>query len=51
MGGPCGRKPLGRPRRRRVDNIKMELGEVEWGVLTGLVWIKIRTSGELLLMR
>jgi hypothetical protein len=23
--------PLGRPRRRWVDNIKMDLGEVGWG--------------------
>jgi hypothetical protein len=26
-----GKRPLGRPRRRRVDNIKMDLGEVGWG--------------------
>jgi hypothetical protein len=26
-----GKRPLGRPRRRWVDNIKMDLGEVEWG--------------------
>jgi hypothetical protein len=25
------RRPLGRPRRRWVDNIKMDLGEVGWG--------------------
>jgi hypothetical protein len=25
------RGPLGRPRRRWVDNIKMDLGEIEWG--------------------
>jgi hypothetical protein len=24
-------KPLGRPRRRRVDNIRMDLVEVGWG--------------------
>jgi hypothetical protein len=27
----AGRRPLGRPRRRWVDNIRMDLGEVEWG--------------------
>jgi hypothetical protein len=27
-GKPEGKKPLGRPRRRWVDNIRMELGEV-----------------------
>jgi hypothetical protein len=28
---PKGRRPLGRPRRRWVDNIRMDLGEVGWG--------------------
>jgi hypothetical protein len=27
---PGGKKPLGRPRRRWVDNIKMDLREIEW---------------------
>jgi hypothetical protein len=26
-----GKRPLGRPRCRWVDNIKMEFGEVGWG--------------------
>jgi hypothetical protein len=26
-----GKRPLGRPRRRWVDNIMMDLGEVGWG--------------------
>jgi hypothetical protein len=30
-GKPKGKRPLRRPRRRWVDNIKMDLGEVEWG--------------------
>jgi hypothetical protein len=30
LGKPKGRRPLGRPRRRLVDNIKMDLGEVGW---------------------
>jgi hypothetical protein len=31
-GKPKGKKkPLGRPRRRWVDNIRMDLGEVGWG--------------------
>jgi hypothetical protein len=25
-----GKRPLGRPRHRWVDNIKMDLGEIEW---------------------
>jgi hypothetical protein len=28
---PEGKSPLGRPRRRWVDNIKMDLGEAGWG--------------------
>jgi hypothetical protein len=28
VGTPEGKKPLGRPRRRWVDNIRMDLGEV-----------------------
>jgi hypothetical protein len=31
VGKPEGRKPLGRPRRRWVDNIRMDLVEVAWG--------------------
>jgi hypothetical protein len=30
MGNPEGKRLLGRPRRRRVDNIRMDLGEVGW---------------------
>jgi hypothetical protein len=30
-GKPEGKRPLGRPRCRWVDNIKMDLGEVGWG--------------------
>jgi hypothetical protein len=35
MGKPQGRRPLGRPRRRWLDNIRMDLvevglGDVEW---------------------
>jgi hypothetical protein len=31
VGKPEGKKPLERPRRRWVDNIKRDLGEVGWG--------------------
>jgi hypothetical protein len=30
VGKPEGKRPLGRPRRRWVDNIKMLLGEIRW---------------------
>jgi hypothetical protein len=35
---PEGRRPLGRPRRRWEDNIKMDLREVGWG---GMDWISV----------
>jgi hypothetical protein len=31
VGKPEGKRPLGRPRSRLVDNIRMDLGEVGWG--------------------
>jgi hypothetical protein len=36
VGKPEGKRPLGRPRRRWVVNIRMDLGEVGWG---DVVWI------------
>jgi hypothetical protein len=38
VGKPAGRRPLGRPRRRWEDNIKMDLREVGWG---GVDWINL----------
>jgi hypothetical protein len=35
---PEGRKPLGRPRRRWVDDIKLDLREIGWG---GMDWIDL----------
>jgi hypothetical protein len=35
-GKPDGKRPLGRPRRRWVDNIKMGLREIGW---EGVDWI------------
>jgi hypothetical protein len=48
VGRPEGRRPLGRPRRRWDDNIKMDLQEVGWGAWTGLIWLRIGTGGGLL---
>jgi hypothetical protein len=31
VGKTKGRRPLGRPKRRRQDNIKMDLRKVGWG--------------------
>jgi hypothetical protein len=36
VGKPEGERPLGRPRHRWVDNIKMDLGEIVWD---GVDWI------------
>jgi hypothetical protein len=45
-------KPLGRPRRRWEDNIKMDLREVGWGgAQTGLISLRIGTGGGLLCIR
>jgi hypothetical protein len=33
VGKPERKRPLGRPRRRWVDNIRMDLAEVGWGDL------------------
>jgi hypothetical protein len=37
VGRPEGRRPLGRPRRRCEDNIKMDLQEMRWG----MDWIEL----------
>jgi hypothetical protein len=39
VGEPEGKRPLRRPRRNLMDNIRMDLGEVGWGDvdLMGLV--------------
>jgi hypothetical protein len=34
---PEGKKPLGRPKRRWNDNIKVDLGEILFGVWIGFV--------------
>jgi hypothetical protein len=33
VGKPEGKSPLGRPRRRWVDNIKIDLRKVGWAVV------------------
>jgi hypothetical protein len=38
VGKPEGKRPLGRPRRRWEDNIKMDLQEVVCG---GMDWIEL----------
>jgi hypothetical protein len=36
VGKPEGKRPLGRPRHRWVDNVKMNLREVGW---VGMDWL------------
>jgi hypothetical protein len=38
MGKPECKRPLGRPRRRWVDNIKMDLREIVWD---SIYWIDL----------
>jgi hypothetical protein len=38
VGKPEGKRPLGRPRRRLVDSIKMDLTEIVWD---GMDWIDL----------
>jgi len=43
VGKPEGKKPLGRPRLRWEDNIKMDLQEVGCG---GMDWIELAQDGD-----
>jgi hypothetical protein len=45
VGKPEGKRTLGRPRRRWVDNIKMDLREIGWG---GMDWIYLAQDRDLL---
>ena len=45
VGKHEGKRPLGRPRRRWEDNIKMNLQEVGGGLGTGWSWLRIGTGG------
>jgi len=42
---PEGKRPLGRPRHRWEDDIKMDLQEMGCGVWTGSSWPSIGTGG------
>jgi hypothetical protein len=43
VGKPEEKRPLGRPRRRWVDNIKMNLREIGW---RGMDWIELTQNGD-----
>jgi hypothetical protein len=42
---PEGLGSLGRPKRRWEDNIQVDLHEIKWGALTGLMWFRMGTGG------
>jgi hypothetical protein len=44
VGKPEGKRPLGRPRRRWEDNIKMDLQEVK---SVGMNWIELAQDREM----
>jgi hypothetical protein len=50
MGKPEGKRPLGRPRHRWEDGIKMNLTEIGWRGWSGSVWLRIWITGRLLQM-
>jgi hypothetical protein len=39
---PEGRRPLGRPRRRWEDNIKIDLREIGFGDVDWINWARVR---------
>jgi hypothetical protein len=39
------KRPLGKPRHRWVDNVKMDFQEEVCGAWTGLNWLRIETGG------
>jgi hypothetical protein len=43
-----GKRPLGAPRHRSEDNIKMDLKEIGWRLRTGFSWLKIESSDRTL---
>jgi hypothetical protein len=43
-----GKRPLGRPRRRWEEGIKMNLREIGWGEWSGFTWLRIGIVGGLL---
>jgi hypothetical protein len=43
MGNLEGKRPLGRPRRRWVDNTKMDLREIRWD---GMDWIDLAQDSD-----
>jgi hypothetical protein len=43
VGKPEGKRPLGRPRRRWMDNIKIDIREIRWD---GMDWIDVAQNRD-----
>jgi hypothetical protein len=48
VGKPEIKRPLGRPRPRWEDGIRIDRREIDWGMWSGFSWLKIETGGGLL---
>jgi hypothetical protein len=49
VGKPEGKRPVGKPKCRWEDNMKMGLREICMEIVwTGLIWLRIGASGDLL---
>jgi hypothetical protein len=48
VGKSEGRRPLGRPRRRRKNNIKWIFENWDWSAWIGITWLGIGTGNWLL---
>jgi hypothetical protein len=48
VGKPEGKRPLGRPRRKWEDEIRMDLREIGLRVWIGFDWLRTETSGGIL---
>jgi hypothetical protein len=47
VGKPEGRSPLGRPRHRWEDGIRIDLRDIGWGVWIEFDWLRTGTGGRL----
>jgi hypothetical protein len=48
VGKPEGKRPLGSPRRRFQNGIRMDLREIGLGVWIGFDWVRIGAGGGML---
>jgi hypothetical protein len=44
VGKPEGKGPLGRPRHRWEENIKVDRRDIDEVILTGFIWLRIGAS-------